>query len=150
MGEQLGSSHFRALFGSTLQGYEKNTGISLAQHPLAIKIHNSGSIKSITSLLQEQGASSDLGRNDRIINSVKSTISILATLSATTALDWAIDLVRQKQLMVRSTSLTAFSRHSHLKVQYTLVLLSYLLYVVFLISYVPILKMSMCIRRPRT
>jgi hypothetical protein len=151
MGEKLGSTHFRALFGSTLQEYEKITGITLAQHPLAIQIQNSRSTKPITSLLQDQiGASSHLGRNDRIINSVKSTISLLSTLSSSTALDWAIDLVRLKQLMVRSTSLTGFSRHSYLKVQYTLVSLSYLLYVAFFTtSYVPILITSMRIRRPR-
>ena len=107
MGDQLESAHFRALFQSTLQGYKKNTGIDLAQHPLAIQIRNCRSIETITALLQDQAqAFSDFGRNDRIINSIKSTISILSALSGTTALDWAIGLVRQNRLIARSTSLT--------------------------------------------
>ena len=109
MGDQSGSTHFRALFESALQEYEKNTGIALAQHPLAIQIRSCRSIESITTLLQDQTrASSDFGGNDRIINSIKSTISLLSALSATTALDWAISLVRQNLLTAHSTSLTIF------------------------------------------
>jgi len=104
MGDQSRSTYFRALFESALQEYEKNTGIALAQHPLAVQIRSCRSIESITTLLQ--GASSDFGGNDRIINSIKSTISILSALSATTALDWTISLVRQDLLIAHSTSLT--------------------------------------------
>jgi len=96
MGDNSGSTNFRALFQSTLQGYEKNTGIDLVQHPLAIQIQNCHSVESITALLQDQTrASSDFGRKDRIIDPIKNIISIISTLSGTTALGWAIGLVRQ-------------------------------------------------------
>jgi len=61
------------------------------------------------------------------MKSIKSAIFILANLTATAALEEAIGMVRPKALMTWSTSLTVFCRHSRLKTQYTLVLLSYLL-----------------------
>jgi len=36
--QQSGSSHFRALFESALQGYQTQTGITLSEHPLTIKL----------------------------------------------------------------------------------------------------------------
>ena len=93
MGDQSGSTRFRALFKSALQAYENNTGITLAEHPLAIKVQNCCSVEFVTTLLQDQiRASSAFRGDDRIIKSIK---SIISTLSATTALEWAIDLVRQ-------------------------------------------------------
>jgi hypothetical protein len=86
-------SRFRALFESALQAYENNTGKTLAEHPLTVKIQNCCSVESVTTLLQDQTrASSDF---DRIIKSIKGILSTLSTLSATTALDWAIGLVGQ-------------------------------------------------------
>ena len=107
MGEQLGSTRFQRLFESTLKRYKKNTGITLAQHPLAIRIQNCRSAGSVTDFLRDQiRTSRSFGRNYRIINSVKGTMSILSALSATTALEWAIGLVRQKPLTTCSVSLT--------------------------------------------
>jgi len=95
MGDQSESTRFQALFKSALQAYENNTGITLAEHPLAIKVQH-GSVEFVTTLLQDQiRASSAFRGDDRIIKSIKSIISTLSTLSATTALEWAIDLVRQ-------------------------------------------------------
>ena len=99
MGDQSGSTRFRALFESVLQAYEEQTGIALAEHPLTVRLRNCRSVGSITSLLQDQiPASSDLGRDHRIMTSIKSTISILATLSTAPAFAWAIGLVRQNPL----------------------------------------------------
>ena len=100
MGDQSRSTHFRALFESALQAYEKKTGITLAKHPLTVQLQSCPSVEAITTLLQDQiGASSDSVGNERIMESIQNTISILSTLSATTALDWAIDLVCQKALV---------------------------------------------------
>jgi hypothetical protein len=86
-------SRFWALFESALQAYENNTGITLAEHPLAIKVQNCCSVEFVTTLLQDQiRASSSF---DRITKSIECILSTLSTLSATTALDWAIGLVRQ-------------------------------------------------------
>jgi hypothetical protein len=94
MGDHYGPTRFRALFASTLQGYKKNTGISLAEHPLTLQLQNCRSMESIASLMQDQmQTSSDVGENDRLIGSIKKAISILSTLSATAPLDWAIGSV---------------------------------------------------------
>ncbi len=109
MGGPLGSTHFRALFESALQTYEKKTGITLDKHPLAVQLQNCRSVESVVIFLQDQiGTSSDFGGNDRIMIPIKSTISILSTLSATPSLDWATVMVCMNSLIVRSTSLTVF------------------------------------------
>jgi hypothetical protein len=96
MGDQSGSTRFRALFKSALQAYEDNTGITLTEHPLAIKVQHCPSVEFVTTLLQDQiPASSACRGDDRTIKSIKSIISTLSTLSSTTALGWATDLVRQ-------------------------------------------------------
>ena len=135
MGDQSRSTRFRALFDSALRAYEEKTGITLAEHSLAMRLQSSPSIESITTLIQDQIRASSGSRGiDRITNSLENTISIVSTLSATTAFDWAIDMVCRKFPMACSTSLIGFSRHSHLKLQYMQVSLSYLLYVLFLVT----------------
>jgi hypothetical protein len=148
MGDQSGSTCFRVLFESALQAYEKQTGITLAEHSLTLQLQSCRSIGAITTLLQDQiPVSSDFGGSDRVITSIKSTISLLSTLSTTAAFDWAVGMVRQ--VPTCSTFLTVFCRHSHLKMRFTLASLSYLLYVPLLTSHVHIILTSRCIRRPR-
>jgi hypothetical protein len=48
------SSRFRVLFESTLHDYQKQTGTTLASHPVAKKLQNSGSVESVVAVLQEQ------------------------------------------------------------------------------------------------
>ena len=97
MDDQLGSTRFRALFESALQAYEKQTGITLAEHPLAVRLHSCRSVGSITALLKDQiPAFNDSEGILRLVISLKNTISILSTLSTSAAFDWAIDLVRPK------------------------------------------------------
>jgi len=127
MGDQSSAStNFRELFESALQTYDKMTGMTLAEHPFSLRLRNCPSVESVIALLQDQViTSSNLRGSDRIMKSIKSTISILSTLSATAALDWATVLVCPKALMACSMSITVFRRHSHLKMPYTLVSLSY-------------------------
>jgi len=130
MGDQSLCLGFRALFQSALQAYKKTTGISLVEHPLTLQLQNCRSVESIIALLQNQiRASSDFVETDRLKESVTSIISILFGFSATAAFDWVLDLVPQKVLMACSTFLTLLSRHSPLKMQYSLVSQSYLPYV---------------------
>ena len=104
------ASHCRALFDTALQAYEEKTSITLVQHPLTLQLQNCHSGESIASFLQDQiPSSSDSGGNDRIMASIRSTISILSNLSAASALAWANDMVCEiKALMACSTPLTAF------------------------------------------
>jgi len=131
------STRFRAHFESALQAYQKTTGITLAEHQLAVRLQNCDSIDSITTLFKYEARSfSDLQGGDRIMKSIESTVSILYRLSATPSLGDVIGLVCQNALMGRSTSLTGFLSHSHLRKQYLPALVSYLLYVPFFSSYV--------------
>jgi len=97
MADQSGSNHFRELFEFALQAYEKKTGIPLAKHPLAEQLQSFHSVEDITALVQDQTLSfSEFKGKDRIMKSIKGTISILATLSATASLGDVIGLVSQK------------------------------------------------------
>ena len=79
---------------------KKKTQISLANHPLALKLENCHSVESITILLQDQARTfSEARGRDRITKSIRSTVSFLYKLSATAGLGDDLGLVRQKMLM---------------------------------------------------
>ena len=93
MEDQYRPTRFVALFASTLQAYTESTGISLAEHPLALQLQNYHSVEVITALLQDQTRmSSNFRENVRLEGSTRA-IPNLSTLSITAPLDWAIDLV---------------------------------------------------------
>jgi hypothetical protein len=124
MDNQSGSSRFSALFESALRAYEENTGVTLAEHPLFVQLQSCHSVESMTTLIQSQAqAFGDSQGSDRIMNSIKATVSILTPLSSAASLRDAFGLVRQDVLMAYFTSLTVF-RHFHLQKQYRLVSLS--------------------------
>ena len=97
MTDQSVSSRLRTLFELALEDYEIKTKISLAKHPLAQELENCHSVESITTLLQDQARTfGEFQDRDRIMKSVKSTVSFLYKLSATTSLGDNIGMVRQK------------------------------------------------------
>jgi hypothetical protein len=99
--DRSGPAHFQPLFETALQAYKKKTDITLAEHPLAVRLQDCDSAESITTtLLQgEPQAFSNFLERDRITNSIKTIVSDLTTLSATPALGDALGLVRQTELM---------------------------------------------------
>ncbi len=101
MGDPSASPHFQALFESALQAYQTKTGITLAEHALAVQLQSCHSVESITTtLLQgEVQAFSNLQENDRIMKSIETIVSNLTTLSATASLGDDLGLVRQKALI---------------------------------------------------
>ena len=117
MADHSPSTRFRSLFESALTEYEKKTGITLTEHPLAIRLQSCHSIESTTAILQGQTqAFSKFRGRDRAIKSIKNTLSILTTLSDTATLGDSIGLVRHNVLVVYSTALTVFLySHSHLR-----------------------------------
>ena len=130
MSHQSESAHLQALFEPALQVYETRAGVCLTQHPLAIKLQTCDSVEAITGLLQEQAqAFRHLQGSDRMMKSLKTTVSILSKLSFAAPLADALGMVRQKGLMACLTSLTSVYRHSHLRRRYRLVWLSYSTYV---------------------
>jgi len=54
MAHQSGSTRFQELFGSALRAYEKETGVTLANHRLAMELQRCDTIEEITALLQDQ------------------------------------------------------------------------------------------------
>jgi hypothetical protein len=106
MSHQSGSSDFWVLFKSALQDYQKQTGITLAEHPMAQRFQNCDSVESITALLQGQTqALGELKGSDRMTKSLNSVVSVMCSLSAFTAFGSATDLVRRKVLIGFSVSL---------------------------------------------
>jgi hypothetical protein len=101
MAHQAGPAHFQPAFDSALRAYQENTDITLAEHPLAVQLRSCDSAESIiTILLQgEPPAFSNFQEKDRITKSIKTIVSVLATLSASTSLGDALDLVRQTALI---------------------------------------------------
>jgi hypothetical protein len=101
MAHQAGPAHFPLLFDSALRAYQEKTGITLAEHPLTMQLQNRNSVESMTTtLLQgEPQAFSNFQERARITKSIKTTVSILTTPSATACLGDAFGLVRQNALM---------------------------------------------------
>ena len=130
MADQSQSSHFRVLFESALQDYQKQTGTTLASHPLAEKLQNCDSAESVTALLQEQARAFTefRGGDGKIMKSLTTVVSVLYTLSASTALGGAIGLVRRKASKLFHVSDDLFCSPSHLQTRYSLASLSFSLY----------------------
>jgi hypothetical protein len=94
MADHSGSAHFQTLFESALKAYEKTTGVTLAQHPLAQQLQSCQSTQEIITLLQGQVQAFDESRRDKVIKTIKTTLSILTPLSAAASLADAFGLVR--------------------------------------------------------
>ena len=150
MADPSGSTHFQARFESALQAYQTTTGITLAEHALAVQLQSCNTVESITTLVQGQAQPfSNYQESDRIMKSIKTIVSILTPLSVAASLADAVGLVRQVAMVVRFTFLTFFCSHSHPRKQYRLVLPSYLMYVPLSKSYANTLVTSKWTRRPR-
>ena len=96
MSDQLGSSRLEALFESALRDYEEQTGIPLANHPLAEQFQNCQSIESVTTLLREQAryfSEFRLGGNNKVMELLKSFVSALSRVSAVADLGHDIGMV---------------------------------------------------------
>jgi hypothetical protein len=116
MADQTESTRFQKLFESALQDYQKQTGVTLSKHPLALQLQSCNTEDDITSLLQGQTKAFDTFREkDRMLKAIKAIVSILTPLSKATSLVHAVGLVRQKALgNVFHISDQNFRRHSHL------------------------------------
>jgi len=108
MGDLSGFTRFCARFESALQTYQKTMGVALAEHPLAMQLQSCHSADTIATLLKDESqVINDFLGSDRMMKSIRSTVSTLHTLSATACLGEAIGLVRPGALAGCSTSLTS-------------------------------------------
>jgi len=94
MAHQPESARFHALFEPALQAYGTQAGVSLTQHPLAIKLQSCDSVEAITGIFRDQAqAFRHLQGSDKIMKSLKTTVSMLSKLSPAASLADAIGLV---------------------------------------------------------
>jgi hypothetical protein len=135
MGDQSGSARFLPLFESALQAYKKKTGIALAEHPFAVQLQSCHSVESVIAVLQDQAKVFSDSGSDRILKSIKSTVSISIILSATATLGDALGMVCHKALVLYRTALTVFYSRSRLRRQCRWALPYCLLYVHFVRSW---------------
>jgi len=56
MGDQSGSIRYQAIFESALKTYEKETGITLVEHPLSLQLQTCDTVESMTTLVQHQAS----------------------------------------------------------------------------------------------
>src|SRR6266403_6011663 len=106
MGDQSGSSRFQVLFESALQDYERQTGTTLANHPLARQLQICQSVESTTALLQEQAhAFKEFRESDKIMKSLKGVVSFLSKVASTPALGLYFGMLYPRQPIGCSTSL---------------------------------------------
>jgi hypothetical protein len=100
MDDQSRSAHFHALLESALHAYEKTTAIKLAEHPLALQLQSCHPVDDISTFLRNQAqAVNDPQAIDRIIKSIKKTLSILIPLSDAISFADDFSLVSQRPPM---------------------------------------------------
>ena len=140
MADQSASTRFRDLFDDALRAYENETGVTLANHPLAMKLQGCESVEAITALLQDQAKV--FKKSEKITKSIQTIVSILSPLSSAASFPDAVGLVCQKVLQTCFASLTVYDSHSRHRKRYRLVSASYLMYVPFSSSYGDILVVT--------
>ncbi len=115
MADQSPSTRYCALFKAALQDYQKKASVTLASHPLAMQLQSCHSVESTTTVLLDQAQSfHELPGSDRIMESIKSIVSILSRLSTTPSLSDTIGLISHKALVAYSTALTFYYSHFYL------------------------------------
>ncbi len=110
MSDQPGVYHFQVLFESALQDYERQTGVTLADHPLAEQLQTCKSAESITTLLHKQAqALGKFPEGGKIMGSLKNVVSVLSKISAIAALGQDFGTVCPRLPIGCPTNLNAYS-----------------------------------------
>jgi hypothetical protein len=81
MNDQSRSSRLRALFETALKDYKQQTGIELAEHPLAERLQYYDSVESVTTILREQAQDfKEFREKDKVLKPLKKVLTILYRL----------------------------------------------------------------------
>ena len=90
------SSRLQVIFEAALEGYERQTGMNLIDHPLAKQLENCNSVQPITALFEEQARAFRQFRGDdeKVMRSLKCAVNVLHGLSTSSALGKCVGLVR--------------------------------------------------------
>jgi hypothetical protein len=82
MSDQSGSSRLRVLFDAALEDYKHQTGIELAEHPLAERLQDGNSIESVTAILYEQAQDfKEFREKDKVLKPLKRVLTVLFRIS---------------------------------------------------------------------
>ena len=83
MSDQSGSSSLRVLFEAALEDYKHQTGIELAEHPLAERLQDGYSVESVTAILREETQDfKEFREKDKVLKPLKKVLSVLHRLSS--------------------------------------------------------------------
>jgi hypothetical protein len=90
-------SRLQVLFDAALRSYEKQTGTSLADHPLTRQLENCHSVDSIMNVMQQQAhAFTEFRRDDgKVMKSLKRAVRVLHALSSSTTFSEGAGLICQ-------------------------------------------------------
>jgi hypothetical protein len=81
MTDQSGSSRFHVLFEAALKDYKQQTGIELAEHPLAERLQYYNSVESVTVILCEQAQDfKEFREKDKVLKPLKKVLTVLHRL----------------------------------------------------------------------
>jgi len=97
MSDPSGPSHFQELFEAAFREYEKQTGKTLVNHPLAEKLQSCDSVESVTAVLREQTeTSSETRGKNKVLKPLMNVLSVLHKLSSASAVNFGqhLGLVR--------------------------------------------------------
>ena len=79
-------SRLRVLFEAALEDYKQQTGIELAQHPLARRLEDCNSVESVADVLREQAQDLDrLREKDKVLKPLKKVLTVLQILPSAAA-----------------------------------------------------------------
>ena len=82
MSVQSGSSHLRVLFKAALEDYKQQTGIELAEHPLAERLRGGNSVDFVIDILCEQAQDFKESREkDNVLQQLKKVLTVLHIFS---------------------------------------------------------------------
>jgi hypothetical protein len=71
-------SGLRVLFEAALENYKLQTGIELAEHPLAARLQDCNSVESVTAILREQAQDfGGFGEKEKILRPLKKILTVL-------------------------------------------------------------------------
>jgi hypothetical protein len=89
-------SRLEGIFEAALEGYERQTGMKLIDHPLARQLENCNSIESVSAILEGQARTFGQfrGEDGKVMKSLKCVVHVLYGLTTSAALGEGIGLVR--------------------------------------------------------
>ena len=94
MNDQSGSSRLSVLFEAALEDYKQQTGIKLAEHPLAERLQRCNTVESVSTVLTEQVQDfKGFREKDKVLKPLKRVLTVLHGLSSATIFGQDVHMV---------------------------------------------------------